>query len=315
MIASSARRRTVPAAAAVLAATSLVLSGCSSSSPSTDEGGCFSTSRTDDARSIELPPAQVTVTNPGTGDLRVPASRPRTDAPQKVTLTTESTENSVASGNDGVQATAETLTTPLTVRAGCSDPRRAQFTFGTPTSPDDALSPSLRVMNGAAASLSFADGLAPMSLKIATPDSASPAASRAVEQSLVSAFSYDVPLPTTAVGPGATWTSVRTLAAATTVTQTMTVTLRSWEGTRLVLDVRVDEAPVDSVFRIPGSTDTLDMTKFSNSGTGTMTVDLADLLPVDGELKLAGARELVGDDQSKPILQQTALTVTWKPTA
>ena len=307
-------RRAVAVAAAAVAV--VAVAGCSSDDSSeTESATCVSESTLGDARSIDLAPARVTVTNPGTGEQRVPASAPATDAPQRITLTTESTENSIVTGQDGVQATAETLTTPLTVRAGCTDPKTSEFTVARPTSPDAALDPELAGMDGARGGVRFGDGLAPQTLRLAPPEGATPPAARALEQSLVNALNYTVPLPTTPVAPGAVWTAERTVSAAMTVTQTMTVTLKSWDGDRLVLDVRVDESPTDPVFRIPGSSDTLDVTQYANTGTGTLTVDLGELLPVDGSLKLEGARELVGSDAAKPILQKTALTVTWAPTA
>ncbi|MFT3662053.1 MAG: hypothetical protein QM809_11810 [Gordonia sp. (in: high G+C Gram-positive bacteria)] len=309
------------AAAAVLPlslATALALTGCSGDeAPAADPNrGCDETSsrKNDGVRPIELPPAHLTVTDPGAGDRRVPVSAPRTDAPQRVTLTTESRETSVVSGREPT-STVEAVTLPLTARAGCRDPKNLEFTVtGAPTSPDEALQPALAVFDGAHGGVTFTGGLAPNELRIMPPADATDPATRAVEQSLVTAFTLAVPIPTTPVGVGARWTVTRTVSSATTLTQTLNATLKSWKDDRLVVDVAVDETPVDPVFRIPGSDATLDLTRYSNSGTGTVTVDLKTLLPAAGELKSKGARELIGSDANRPILQHTTLDLTWTTT-
>ena len=43
-----------------------------------------------------------------------------------------------------------------------------------------------------------------------------------------------------------------------------------------------------------------------------MTLDLDRGLPTDATITLSGARELVGSDESAPIVQQTGATVNWR---
>ncbi|MEZ5213060.1 hypothetical protein MYK68_12460 [Gordonia sp. PP30] len=298
----------------VACATALVLTGCGDDAkPAADaDRPCTAETSVAGASTIDLSPATVAVTSPGTGALRVPAPVPRTDAAQKVTLSTESKETSVVSGqNQPPTSTVESVTLPLTTRAGCTDPKFADFTFGTPTTPDTALKPDLAAFDGAEGGVRYADGLVTTELQIAPPKDAQAPASRAIEQSLTSAFTYSVPLPTTPIGTGATWRVTRTVTAATTVTQTMDVTMTSWTGDRLTLDVHVSEEPDQPIFRIPGSDKTLDLSRFLNAGSGTVVVDLTRPLPVSAEVALSGARELVGDDPAKPIVQQTSFTLRW----
>lgn len=300
--------------------TALVLTGCSSDEapPADIDRGCApeSSARAENVRPIDLPPAHVTVTEPGTGELSVPASAPRTDGPQRVTLTTESRETSVV-GTDSTAptTTVEAVTMPLTAYAGCTQPDDLEFTFGAVSSPDEALDPALGAFDGATGGVTYHDGLSPASLRIFPPPDADAPASRAVEQSLLSALTYAVPIPTEAIGSGARWRVERTVTAATTVEQVMEVTVTAWEGDRLTLDVTVDETPTAPVFRIPGSGSTLDLSRFNNTGSGTVTVDLGTLLPESGDLELNGARELVGADTERPILQQTSFSLRWEPTA
>ncbi|GAC55893.1 hypothetical protein GOHSU_02_00360 [Gordonia hirsuta DSM 44140 = NBRC 16056] len=311
----------LPRAAAGLlplsAAIVLTLTGCSTDqSPAADPArGCESRSsvRADDVRPIDLALPQVTVTAPGDGQLQVPAVAPRTDTPQRVTVSTASRETSViGTDTDPPTTNVEEVSSALIVRAVCDDPTNAEFTFGEVTSPDTAL--DLATFDGATGGVSYSPGLAANSLRIFPPADAGDPASRAVEQSLLNAMAHSIPLPTEPIGAGARWRVERTITAATRVRQTIEATLKSWEGDRLTLEIILEENPVDPTFRIPGMSSTLDITRYSNSGTGTVTVDLRSFFPVDGSLTLTGARELVGADPNRPILQHTSFALAWQPT-
>ncbi|MFZ2510275.1 MAG: hypothetical protein WAW85_04200, partial [Gordonia sp. (in: high G+C Gram-positive bacteria)] len=149
-------------------ATALVLTGCATADapPADPARSCDAQSsvRADGVRPIDLAPPQVTVTAPGTGDLRVPSVAPRTDAPTRTTLSTVSAETSVIAGNtEAPSTTVEDVTSALTVRAVCADQTNAEFTFGAVTSPDDAL--GLGPFDGATGGITYAPGLAATSLR------------------------------------------------------------------------------------------------------------------------------------------------------
>ena len=297
----------------------MALSGCSSDAdqPAADDGLCAAQASTEreGLRPIEVPTAEVTLLNPGTGDLAPLTPAPSKDRAQNVTLTTDSLESSIVPGDGGqqqVQRTQQNLTTPLRARVVCDDPSNVEFTIGLPTTSDTALTPELGALTDSPGGITFAAGLNPSSLRLfPNEDSQSPARS-ALEQSFTGALNRSVPLPAEPVGTGASWRAVRTVRGALTVTQTTTVTLEKRTGTVLNLRVQVEEAPADSVFRIPGSAQTLHVARFSNTGSGTVTVDLTQALPVEGRIVTKGARELVGDDPSAPLLQQNEFTLAWK---
>lgn len=311
------RLRSSRAAAGLLplsVATALVLTGCSSDdAPHADPArGCEpqSSIRADDFRPIDLAPSQLTVTSPGTGDLRVPEVAPRADAPTRTKLTTVSKETSVIAGNsEPPTTTIEDISSPLTVRGVCDDPANAEFTFGAVTSPDDAL--PLGPFDGASGGATFGPGLAATSLRLQPPADAEDPATRAVEQSLMSALTYSVPVPTVPIGTGAQWRVERSVSAAINVTQVIEVTLRSWENDQLFVDVTVDETPTAPIFRIPGSGETLDLTRFSNTGQGRVVIDLRTYFPSSATLTMTGARELTGADPNRPVLQQTSFELKW----
>lgn len=309
MLSPGVRPRTVLSAACCALLISVAATACGSGDSGRDnaasDGPCAtsSTSGRDGVRLLPVAPATVAVTNPG-GQPRAPLGvRPNIDSPQLVTLTTESTE--ARSGG----RTDQTVTLPMTARIGCDDPTDVEMSLGAVSSPDPALNGALAAERDALAGMSLGPGTMPMSLRLIPPGDASSQARSAVEQALVQALQNSVPMPTAPVGPGATWTVVRTLTGAMTTTSTITATLRSRTGDTAVIDVSVDETPINDVFAIPGSTKTLTINRYAMSGTGSLTVDLARAFPTAGRIDMRGARELAGD--GAPLTQQLGFAVSW----
>nr|WP_064571813.1 hypothetical protein [Gordonia sp. LAM0048] len=309
------RLRSVVSSIAAATALSVLVAGCSSDAdetsgdarPSTSAGcSADSPSRAAGAAPVPIAPATVTIVDPGNGERRVPTTAPDVAIAQSVTLVTTSEVASPGS------ADAQTVEMPLTARFGCADLADLELDLGSVTSPDTTLNDAMAAMAGATAGLTLGPGYAPVSLRIAPPEQAGGEARLAVEQALVSAFNTAVVLPTEPVAVGATWRSERVIAAAATVTQTIEARLTSWDGNRLTIDYTADETPVNSVFAIPGGGDSLTISRYSYAGEGTVTVDLTRGLPVSGEATYRGARELVGADPGRPLLQQTGLSVTWR---
>ncbi|MFE0749939.1 hypothetical protein [Gordonia sp. NPDC058843] len=309
------RLRSVVSSIAAVTALSVLVAGCSSdaeettgASASSTTAGCStdSPSRAAGAAPVPIAPATVTLVDAGDGERRVPITAPDVDTTQSVTLVTTSQVASPGS------ADAQTVEMPLAARFGCADLTDLELDLGTVTSPDTTLNDALSAMTAAKAGLTLGPGYAPVSLRIAPPDAAGGEARLAVEQALVSAFNTAVVLPAEPVAVGATWRSERVVAAAATVTQTIDARLTAWDGNRLTIDYTLDETPVNSVFAIPGGGDSLTISRYSYAGEGTVTVDLTRGLPVSGEATYRGARELVGADPGRPLLQQTGLSVTWR---
>lgn len=295
----------------------LALSGCSADdTDSTDSGPCAASSSADreGVRPIAVAPADVEVLDPGTADRALLEPRPDTTSPQKVTLTTDSVEASITpgeNGNQSVQRTQQQLSTPITARVVCDDPSDLEFTVGTPTTKDAELTPELDAIAGSDGGVSVADGLQVRSLRLFPKEESGSPARSALEQSFSGALDQSVPLPTEPVGVGARWQSVRTISSAATIRRTTTVTLTGRTGNTAELAVAVEDVPVDSIFRIPGSAQTLTINRYSMAGSGDLTVDLTRVLPVAGSITTKGGRELAGDENSPPLLQQNEYTVTW----
>ncbi|MFT4124791.1 MAG: hypothetical protein QM662_00985 [Gordonia sp. (in: high G+C Gram-positive bacteria)] len=266
--------------------------------------GCASSENdTAPAGSIPIAPAAVTLTDPGAEPRVAATAIPDRAAAQQVTLATISTEESAAA------ATAQTVTLPLTARFSCTDDAAVALRLGTPTSTDPALNAQLAAAGGTG-TITRGPGLAPISLQLAPPDAAAPAARNAVEQSLVQALQTAIALPDAPIGVGATWHAERTVSAAVTAVQTISARLTRRDGNRLTVTFTAEEEPVNSVFSVPGSTP-LTITRYSYSGSGEVAVDLTRGLPVDGSLTYRGARELVGADATTPLIQQIGFAATW----
>lgn len=316
----STRNRVFAALTVVPIGALLALSGCSADdADAADDGPCAASSSADrdGVRPIPVAPATVNVLDPGAGERGILETHPDTTSPQRVTLTTDSTEASITPGGNGnqtVQRTQQQLSTPITARIVCDDPSELEFTIGKPTTEDAELTPQLDAIAGSAGGVRVDEGLQVRSLRLfPNPESGSPARS-ALEQSFAGAFDQSVPLPTEPVGVGARWQSVRTISSAATVKRTTTVTMTGRTGNTLDLDVAVEDVPIDSIFRIPGSAQTLTINRYSMAGTGDITVDLTRVLPVAGSITTSGARELAGDRNSPPLLQQNEYTLSWNST-
>ncbi|WP_287383645.1 hypothetical protein [Gordonia sp. (in: high G+C Gram-positive bacteria)] len=314
------RRAAVPAiAAATACALTLALSACGSdedddtAATETSATGCAaeSTSGRSDVDPIPVAPAKITVTDPGAQPRKIPAAAPERATPQTTTVSVTSTAVS-RTVQDGIDDRRQTVNIPLTARFGCQDSTDVEMTLATPTSPDPTLDEQLAEAEGGRAGMAVGPGIMPISLRLLPTGSSGPEARHAIEQSLVQALQVSVALPTVPVGVGAVWTSQRSISGAVTVTQVMTITLTSWTGNRVVLGVTLEETPINSVFAVPGTSETITLRRYSNEGTGTVTVDLGRALPDHAALTLTGARELVGSDESAPIVQRTGATVNWR---
>lgn len=312
----TARRRSLRSIVCAGVATGLlVVTGCGTDADSTSSsttpaptGGCAAHSATtgDAVTPIAIPSATVTVTNPGAAPQRVPQTTADLRSPQAVRLATTST------ADESSGTTTQTVDVPLTARFGCTDPAEVEMVLGAPTSSEKELAEQLTAAKDGQAGLSLGPGRAPLSLRLLPTSASTAPARRALEQSFVQVMQSWITVPTTAIGVGATWRTERTIAAAVTVVQTIEARLTRWDGNRMTITFTADESPVNSVFTIPGGNTTLTISRYSYTGSGEVTVDLTRPLPVSGQARYVGARELVGSDPNQPLLQRLGFSYTWK---
>ncbi|WP_235456712.1 hypothetical protein [Williamsia sp. Leaf354] len=306
-------------ACAVIAA---VVAGCGSGDPGPDSAssssaaaGCTteSTVGASGASLLPVPPATVEVLDAGAAPRLAPVGAPSTTSAQQVRLVTTSSSTSLSQGQ-APSDDAQTVDLPITAQVLCGDPTDIELTLGAASSPSPDLSRSLAAVRGSRAGLAVAAGSVPIALRIVPAAAADDTARSAIEQTLVQALQRSVTLPRDPIGVGARWRSVRTITGAATVRQTITSTLRARTGSTLAIDVTVDEEPVNAVFTIPGSDQTLTIASYSMTGSGSMTLDLSRGLPVSGELTVDGGRSLVGSDPARPLVQKTGVDIRWETT-
>ncbi|MGJ0120876.1 hypothetical protein ACQ7HM_16870 [Williamsia sp. MIQD14] len=313
------RRAQAVGACAVIAA---VVAACGSADPgpggassSSAAAGCTtdSTVGASGASLLPVPPAAVEVLDSGAAPLIAPVGSPTTTSAQQVRLVTTSSSTSLSQGQ-APSDDAQTVDLPITAQVLCGDPTDIELTLGAASSPSPDLSASLAAVRGSRAGLAVAAGSVPIALRIVPAAGADDAARSAIEQTLVQALQRSVTLPRDPIGVGARWRSVRTITGAATLRQTITSTLRARTGSTLQIDVTVDEEPVNAVFTIPGSDQTLTIASYSMAGAGSMTLDLSRGLPMSGELSIDGGRSLVGSDAARPLVQKTGVDIRWETT-
>ncbi|MCP2195886.1 hypothetical protein LX14_003616 [Williamsia deligens] len=286
--------------------------GSSAAAGSGSASGCAGTTTVgaEGASLLPVPPAAVTLEDPGAAPQAALTGTPDRTTAQQVSLRVVSSSTTARAGDQPSSSTQD-VTLPLTARVACTDPTDVELDLGRPSSPDTGLAGSLAAVAGSRAGLAVTTGSVPVSLRLLPAAGADDAARAAIEQTMISALQRSVSLPTQPVGIGARWRAVRTIDGAATVTQTLTATLRARTGSRLTLDVTVDETPVSSTFTVPGQGQQLTIDSFTFAGSGTLDVDLTRGLPVSGSLSVSGGRTLVGDDPARPLVQRTSLAVTW----
>ncbi|MFT4201193.1 hypothetical protein [Gordonia sp. (in: high G+C Gram-positive bacteria)] len=293
----------------------LSLAACGGDGPR-DDGPCATALSTADATARPIPLAQATVELLSGGDAPQSPLRAAPDrtSPQRVRATATTTVLSRVAGQTDDEAASredQSVTLALTARRHCTDEKDAALRLDEVSSTDAALSGDLGKDSGSRGGLTLGDGHVPVSLRLWPNRDASTTARAVVENTLATALQNIVALPDQPVGPGATWRVTRTVLGATTLHQTVTAVLTSRSGDVADIDVTVDESPTGSDYTVPGTAKTLQIARYSALGRGSVRLDLRRVLPIDGSLDVRGARELVGADAAKPLVQQTRYQLSW----
>lgn len=311
---SSAHRAAI---VGVLGALCAALLACGGADQPADDGPCSTTATTADAavRPIPLAAPTVELLSPG-AEPRLPlrAGPDRAQAqPVRLTATTTVLTRmaGATSGADTTSREDQTVTVAATARRHCTDDTDVALRFDALSAADPSLSADLAKDIGSRGGLTLGDAGVPVSLRL-WPNSGAPTTARAVlENTLATALQTLTARPGDAVGVGAQWQVRRTLLGATTLQQTLTATLRGRDADTIDLDITVDETPTGSEYTVPGTGDALHIVRYTSLGRGTARIDLRRALPVAGALDMRGARELVGADASRPLVQQTRYRLEW----
>ncbi|GED98256.1 hypothetical protein [Gordonia crocea] len=300
----------IPLVGAVAAA----LVACGGHDGPADDGPCSTAATTADPSVRPIPLAEPTVEliTAGTAPYRPLRAAPDRSAAQQVRLSATTTVLTRVAAAEGDRSREDqAITIGLTVRRHCTDDADVALRFDSLSATDPELSGQLAADAGSRGGLTLRDSQVPASLRL-WPNEGAPTTARAVvENTLATALQNLVALPAEPVGAGARWRVTRTLLGATTLRQTVTATLRKRDGDVIDLDVSVDETPTGSVYTVPGTGKALQIARYTSLGKGTARIDLRRALPIGGSLDLRGARELVGGDATRPLLQQTRYQLEW----
>lgn len=128
------------------------------------------------------------------------------------------------------------------------------------------------------------------SIKLLPPPGSEESGRQTVEQALLQLLSSNVIFPTTPIGIGGVWQVEQRVTGATTMQRTTTYTLKAVKGQQLQLDVAIEQRParerlvIDN--EIAGALDgtELEVIDAVTQSAGSITVDLASPLPVEGEI-------------------------------
>jgi hypothetical protein len=137
------------------------------------------------------------------------------------------------------------------------------------------------------------------------PQSLPPQMSQMLEQMAKNFGQLQIPMPEEAVGKGARWTAVsRMEQGGLQLEQTAKYHLVEIAGSRLGLDVKLEQTLLEKTFSPPGATGaTATIDDFSSSGKGHMQIDLTKLVPTTSELdmstRFAMEIEMMGERQKQ----------------
>lgn len=238
--------------------------------------------------------------------------------PQDTVLTTRSEVHQQIGDQPQQDLSTPSVTMPLTATptpatSGLTGPAASvDLALGLPVSPNEQLATALTASEDSRAGLSILPSGAITALRI-TPPTASPDVARsAIEQAFYQAVYRAVVFPDAPIGPGAVWTIRQQVASGMSLSQVTTATLRERHGTRLTVDVSVDQSPDSPVWHLPGGSGALSIDQFVMSGTGTLVVDLTAPLPIEGAVTVAGEQVYTDQANVTRLRQNTANSVRWQ---
>ena len=188
--------------------------------------------------------------------------------------------------------------------------RDVEFRLGRPSSTDLELTDDIRSTEGFLFGWDGQDAGRVSTVSLAAPRDATDEGRARIEQALMKLLSLPVVFPEEAVGPGATWSVDSRVTGESTLLQTITYTLTALEGDRVELDVDVQQRPAIGALSLEdgGSLNVLN----SNTTTeGSLTVDLAHPLPVDGRVSWTTRVVYGGADSDVRVVQDTTTSLAF----
>ncbi|ORI13595.1 hypothetical protein BJI47_21810 [Rhodococcus sp. 1168] len=259
---------------------------------------------------VSLPVTPVTTT------LLDPGAEPRStvrsvrSGDQTVQLSTRSAVTQQIDDQAVQDFSTPELTLPLTA-TDMNSSDTVNLRVGTATSADQRLTDALAPAEGSAAGLTMTDTGAITALRITPSDETQDSARAAIEQALNQAVYRSVSYPEAEIGVGAVWTVEQQVISGVTLNQVTTATLRSRDGDRLTIDLRIEQTPESTTLELPEDAGSLAIDSYTMTGTGTLEVDAGKPLPLSGEVTVGGKQQYSDPEGSTVLRQDISDTVRW----
>lgn len=302
--------------AAALSLTAFV-AGCGDSS----EGASTVTASASTEVTVPVSAVSVTVVDPGSEPRSAVRLTPPAGTAQNVVLTTRSEVYQQIDDQPQQDFSTPELTMPLaaTVEQAAdesSSSMMVDLVLGDVTSPDKTFESSLSQIAGSGAGLTMGANGSVSALRLA-PGSAVPNVGRsALEQAFYQAVYRMVAFPDEPIGVGAVWeTHQQVLSAGIAIDQVGTATLVSRDGDRVTVDVTVEQIPDQSMWELPNGQGQLTIENYTMAGEGTLTVDPAKPLPVEGRFTVTGDQMYVDPEGMTRLGQSQTDHVAWSTPA
>ncbi len=159
----------------------------------------------------------------------------------------------------------------------------------------DAVRSGLDTINGLGGEFRISSTGAVLSSRLNIPPDATATVRQLLQQFSSQISQLSVPLPSQPIGDGAHWRATTQLSAfGITVRQTYDYTLQNRTGNRLVLQVHYVQTAPSQRASVPGLPKgvTVQLTSFRTTGSGTQTLDLAEIFSVDAHVTAKGRQVL-----------------------
>lgn len=208
------------------------------------------------------------------------------------------------------------MTMPLAalVTQGVTDATPAttvDLTLGELTTPDAATDELLAPAQGSHAGFTMDRSGAITALRLRPDPETDNKARSMIEQAFYQAVYRTVAFPGQPIGVGAVWKIRQQVMSAVALDQVTTATLVARDGDRLTVDVQVEQTPKSPVFELPSGAGTLNVDSYSLRGSGTVVVDMASPLPVDGSVSVEGTQSYSDPAGAMQLRQTTGESVQW----
>jgi hypothetical protein len=300
----------MPLALAAVLVLATALSGCGGDSAESSEPEAQLASDV----TVPITAVVTSLVEPGAEPRDVLALRPQAGSIQLLTVTTNSQVFQQVGDNAPDDFSSPELTMRLSSTAEQLDSGiKANLTITGASSPDKTLNDAVALSKGAGAGLTMAPDGSVTALRLTPTSQSENIARSAIELAFYELIYRGVTLPAEPVGVGAVWTTRQEIFSGLALDQTVTATLVSREGDRVVISYDVVQQPQGNELQLSGDAGSLVIDDYQVSGSGTAELDLTQALPIRLSTAVGGQQRYT--DGAIPLSQTTTSAIAIEPRA